>query len=157
MPTRQPRSRRTQSHWEPFFDPNLTTNFNDSDWDFSNNAGPQFLDFSADSLKSAIGKGVVPHFRKIHFENCDFSGRFDTLDRRISFIDCSFEACDFGLTTWAKTRFTGCQFDRTSFSQAQLDGCEFIDCKWKNIGYSGTTTSLLGTALNNPSKFVRSK
>lgn len=148
------RRRRTASYWEPIYDPADTTPFPTHDWDFQHNRAPAHVTLSDAGLQASVLAGRGARFNSIRFVKCDFFGLFDLAPREIVFYECTFEECDFGLTTWKRAKFTRCTFVRSSFSQSNWTDCEFRACKWKQIGLSGNATDIKTTIITNPAAFV---
>lgn len=153
----KPKSRRTKSYWEPFYDPDLKTMFTKGEWKNLNNESLTFKFFQAEALISAIGERLAPHFTEKHFADCDFRGYFDKVDRPISFTRCTFLRCDFGTSTWARVKFSKCTFQESSFTQCSFRESAFFRCKWERMGFSGTETEFRETSFSNVSEFINSR
>lgn len=59
----------------------------------------------------------------------------------IEYLDCCFERCAFGATTFRKCRFVGCTFDACDLSNSKwtdssLTGVKFEDCKVIGIDWT---------------------
>lgn len=152
-----PRKRRTDSFWEPIFDPIEREEFPAHDWNFTNDLMPHHVTFRFSDLQDAIkNRRTRQKFQNINFHKCDFSGIFDFTPSAIVFIECTFDQCDFGLSTWNNTKFTKCIFKRSSISQTRWTDCDFRDCIWNDIGMSGTGTDFERTTITNPIAFIKS-
>ncbi len=152
-----PRNRRVRSYWEPIYDPGTSETFEERSWDLNKDKGPTGYTFTADRLAVEISEAnVSTHFKGITFTECDFFGYFNQVGRVITFVDCTFIKCDFGLTTWEKTKFTNCRFISTSLTQATFDQCEFREIHWEKIGLSGNETRLFDCIFDHPEAFIQS-
>ena len=142
------RQRRTKNYWEPIYNPELTGEFVDHDWNFENNKGPTKCTFLAEKLPQRD----VQIFGSIHFQECDFSGVFS--ENRLIFKNCKFTFCDFGLSKFQNEKFSECEFHDCSFTQSDFKESEFRNCVFERIGISGNETKLEGTLITNPGKFI---
>lgn len=149
-----PRGRRTKSSWEPFFDPDEKAEFPILEWDFTHNKAPAHVTFLATGLDSYVNAGGRAKFENVRFEKCDFSGVFDRSPGEIVFVGCTFFECDFGLTTWIRTKFTSCKFDKSSLTQTKWVECEFRACAWVDVGLSGNATDFVTCIITNPIALV---
>jgi hypothetical protein len=154
-PAPGPRRRRTVNFWEPIFDPSEKKPFPEHDWDFEHNAAPKRVTLTQGNFTNIVSKGARPTFDKISFIKCDFQGIFDILPREIVFKNCTFEDCDFGLSTWIGAKFSKCEFRKCSFTQSRWNECDFRNCKWEKIGISGNETEFSSTIITNPGDFIK--
>lgn len=67
----------------------------------------------------------------------------------VEYIDCNFERCSFGATTFRKCRFVDCTFDAcdlsnskwvdTSFSSVKFEECKIIGIDWTIAAWPAVT------------------
>lgn len=129
------------------FDDNAPANFVVSDWDFSNNRGPRHTVFQSEEL----GSGPTRVIENVEFQDCDFQGLFE---RKIVFKLCKFIRCDFGLSTFIRTKFSGCHFADSSFTQCTLENCDLRNCTYNRIFFSGNETQIPRTLIAEPHQFL---
>lgn len=151
--TPMPRGKRLRSYWEPIYDPNDGEGFPYCDWDFTHKTGANHSTCRAEELWKSRTSNRGFKFQRNSFVQCDFAGDFTV--RRVVFVNCVFERCDFGFSKWKGAKFTKCRFIQCSFSMATFEASEFRDCDWEKIYFSGNETNLAGTIITNPSQFIQ--
>ena len=149
-----PRSRRTNSFWEPFFQPFDNREFPPHQWDFTHDNGPSHCTLlSSQLLEELTEKPSLKKIEGVSFTECDFSGSFP---EHLVFVECRFVRCDFGLSTWSATKFTRCECSKSSFTQSTFSSCEFRGCSWSEVGLSGNTTKFSDTLITNVDLLIAS-
>lgn len=148
------RSRRINCWWEPTYNPAAAKKFTMGDWVLPDRGAFQKL-FDAKALKELVLAGPANlHFKNIDFKECDFFGDFSEIDRDITFRNCTFDKCDFGLSTWSKAKFRSCKFIGCSLSQTRWANVEFRNSTWENVGLSGNETVFENVYVDDPENLI---
>lgn len=145
---------RRKNFWEPIYDPAYTAPEKLYDWDTNTSFGVKDCVCTAEELEKKMQSENRPKWvmREMQFKKCDFRGNFNF--DQIVFTDCSFENCDFGISSWENAKFTNCRFNRCSLTQTSFDKCQFNNCTWNDISFSGTETRIFNTHISNPDEFI---